>query len=48
MKASELQGKDATALKKELNDLLKAQIRSAHAGRDPAATKHFAAEKGSS
>jgi len=24
MKASELQGKDATALKKELNDLLKA------------------------
>ncbi|MEY4208487.1 MAG: ribosomal protein [Pseudomonadota bacterium] len=26
MKASELQGKDATALKKELNDLLKAQF----------------------
>ena len=26
MKASELQGKDVTALKKELNDLLKAQF----------------------
>ena len=26
MKASELQGKDAAALKKELNDLLKAQF----------------------
>jgi large subunit ribosomal protein L29 len=26
MKASELKGKDATALKKELNDLLKAQF----------------------